>query len=85
MTTTIEARRLRAATVRRLARLAKAARDAPAERDEALIAAHGDKRQGGLTYDELAAATGLSKGRVIQIVQGNSEYSKRLLAERPAK
>lgn len=62
--------------------------EAIAARDRALIEAHGDKRAGGLSYDELAVATGtnpttrISKGRVIQIVQGKSRYSKAQLARR---
>lgn len=66
--------------VRRLAQRAtraEAALDsAIAERDAALIAAHGDRRTGGLSYDELAKEAQISKGRVIQIVQGKSDYSK---------
>lgn len=61
-----------------------------AERDRALIKAHGRKRDGMLSYAEIADATvlegeharaacaSLSKGRVIQIVQGESTLSKQL-------
>lgn len=44
-----------------------------ARRDEALIEAHGDKREGYLSYQELADASGMSKGRVIQVVQESSD------------
>lgn len=80
-------RRERKAVIRRASakvlRAEAAYEQAVAERDEALILFHGDKRDGGLSYDEMATATGrteeerISKGRVIQIVQGKSEYSKR--------
>lgn len=65
-------------------RRAEAALDAAvAARNDALIEAHGDRRDGGLSYEELAEATAttpekrISKGRVIQIVQGKSAYSLR--------
>lgn len=53
-----------------------------AHRNRVLIRHHGDKRQGKLSYEDLATATAedprkrISKGRVIQIVQGKSRYSK---------
>ena len=65
-------------------RLARTTAEAVAARDAALIDAHGPKAQGGLTYDEMADAVGLSKGRVIQIVQGKSDYSKAQLAAKEA-
>lgn len=80
-------RRNRTQNIRRLSakvRKAEAAYEAAvSDRDQALIASHGDKRDGYLSYDELAQATGkddterISKGRVIQIVQGKSDYSIR--------
>lgn len=87
LTAARRARREAASKIRRLsraARKAQAAYDAAVEaRDAALIASHGDRRDGGLSYEDLAEATGttederISKGRVIQIVQGKSDYSKR--------
>lgn len=50
-------------------------------RDAALIAAHGPNATGHLSYSQIAAASGLSRGRVIQIVQGESEYSKAQVRE----
>lgn len=38
-------------------------------REDVLVKAHGWRSQGKLSYAELARVTGLSKGRVIQIVQ----------------
>lgn len=64
--------------IRRLARAAAKAESAYAaaivRRDQAMLAAHGKKRDGYLSYDEIATATeyaagqGISKGRVIQII-----------------
>lgn len=80
-------RAVRIAEVRRASgRVRRLERDlerAIAERDAKMIEYHGDQRDGGLSYEDLAAATGtrgedgISRGRVIQIVQGKSEYSKR--------
>lgn len=47
-----------------------------AARDRVMIAAHGNKKDGGLSYAELANETGLSKGRVIQIVQPTRNGAK---------
>lgn len=64
-------------------RVQKAFELAVDQRDRLLIEYHGDRRTGGLSYEDLSEATGeadeggISKGRVIQIVQGKSEYSKR--------
>lgn len=60
----------------RVSRAEAALESAIRERDEALIESHGDRRAGGLSYDELSKEVRVSKGRVIQIVQGNSDYSK---------
>jgi hypothetical protein len=68
----------------RAAKLERVTADAVAARDTALIEAHGPKALGGLSYDEMAQAVGLSKGRVIQIVQGKSAYSKAQLAAKEA-
>lgn len=66
-------------------RRAEAALDrAVSERDEAMIEAHGDRRYGRLSYEEMATVLRLSKGRVIQIVQGESEYSKAQYAKKTA-
>lgn len=58
--------------VRRLAKAAARATDAATEavvkRDQALAAAHGPKSHGLLSYEEIAEAAGISKGRVRQIV-----------------
>lgn len=62
---------------------ARKAEEAIALRDQAMIDAHGDKNEGGLSYEDMAEASGdndeerIGRGRVIQIVQGKSEYSKR--------
>lgn len=50
-------------------------------RDAAFIAAHGNPADGRLSYAQIAAASGLSRGRVIQIVQGESDYSKAQVRE----
>jgi hypothetical protein len=47
-----------------------------AARDKVMIAAHGNKKDGGLSYAELANETGLSKGRVIQIIQPTRNGAK---------
>lgn len=57
-------------------------RQATLDRDKLLIRCHGERSTGGLSYEELSEATGpedvgISRGRVIQIVQGKSVYSKR--------
>jgi hypothetical protein len=82
----------RSAAIRRASakvRRAQAAWEAAVDaRDRLMIEHHGDRRDGGLSYEDLADATGtndeerISKGRVIQIVQGRSEYSLR--QKRPA-
>lgn len=61
------------ATIARTSRAAERARvayeRAVAARDEAMLNAHGERRDGFLSYDEISQASGISKGRVIQIVQ----------------
>jgi hypothetical protein len=63
-----------------LVKAEEAYRAAVVRRDQALIDGHGDRRTGGLSYEELAEVAGVSKGRVIQIVQGKSEMSKQRTA-----
>lgn len=46
------------------------------KRDRAMIEYHGDRREGGLSYKDIAEATGVSRTRAVQIVQGVSNYSK---------
>lgn len=72
---TIRKQRLRKLATR-VGRAEAALETAIRDRDEALIESHGDRRLGGLSYDELSKEVRVSKGRVIQIVQGNSDYSK---------
>lgn len=69
-------RRMIQVTQQHVNRARKTYEAALAERDAALRLAHGDPRHGGLSYDEMAAETDLSRQRVIQLVQGKSEYSK---------
>lgn len=81
------ARTMRRQSLRKLAQRVNRAEvtleQAIRERDIALIEAHGDRRTGGLSYDELAKEVGVSKGRVIQIVQGRSVYSQAQAARKP--
>lgn len=54
------------------------------KRDRAMVDAHGDRTTGGLSYEEMRRLVGVSRGRVIQIVQGLSDYSKQQAARRSA-
>lgn len=44
-------------------------KDAVARRDQAFVKVHGEAKGGLLSYNEIAEASGLARGRVIQIVQ----------------
>lgn len=65
-----------------LAAAEKEVKDLTAKRDKAMIAAHGDRSTGGLSYEDMRRLVGVSRGRVIQIVQGKSEYSKQQASRR---
>lgn len=68
MTNTAKIRAAIRKAARRAARAEGMWRTAVEERDALLVAAHG-RPPDGMTYDELADAADLSRGRVIQIVQ----------------
>lgn len=77
-----ERRKQLRATARRVREYETKLDDAVHERDRLLIDSHGPRRDGGLSYEEMAEAVGVSRGRIIQIVQGVSDYSRAQLAKR---